>query len=63
MTEYLYCLVYAEWDFTKDFVHGGSLAPEWSDSHLDASSIEKDNPWVINYTMNIFQTIIIRCKL
>lgn len=44
MTEYLYCLAYAEWGFTKDFVHGGSLAPEWSDRHLDSISIKRDNP-------------------
>ena len=42
--EYLYCLIYANWGMIKSHVDGGSLAPEWSDSHLDSKSIGRDNP-------------------
>ena len=42
--EYLYCLIYANWGMIKTHVEGGSLAPEWSDSHLSIQSIEQDNP-------------------
>ena len=43
-TEYLYCLTYAMWGYIQEFTENGSLAPEWSDSHLTADSIKKDNP-------------------
>ncbi len=42
--EYLYCLIYANWGMIQTHVDGGSLAPEWSDSHLSSQSIERDNP-------------------
>ena len=43
-TEYLFCLTYAMWGYIQEFTENGSLAPEWSDSHLTAGSIKKDNP-------------------
>ncbi len=30
MREYLYLLIYAEWNFITTYVSGGSLAPEWT---------------------------------
>ena len=30
--------------YVHEFTENGSLAPEWSDSYLTASSINKDNP-------------------
>ena len=42
--EYLYCLIYANWGMIQTHVDGGSLSPEWSDSHLNSQSIERDNP-------------------
>ena len=30
MREYLYLLIYAEWNFISTYVSGGSLAPEWT---------------------------------
>ena len=30
MREYLYLLIYAEWDFISTYVSGGSLSPEWT---------------------------------
>ena len=42
--EYLYCLTFAMWGYIQEFTENGSLAPEWSDSHLTATSIKKDNP-------------------
>ena len=44
LREYLYCLTYAEWGFTKKYVEGKSLAPEWSDAHLTPAAIKRDNP-------------------
>ena len=44
MTEYLYCLIYAEWSFIPKYVDGGSLAPEWSDDALTKESIASNNP-------------------
>ena len=42
--EYLYCLIYANWGMIGSHVEGGSLAPDWSDSHLSVESIAQDNP-------------------
>jgi Ca2+-binding RTX toxin-like protein len=42
--EYLYCLIYANWGMIDSHVDGGSLAPEWSDSHLTSEAIHQDNP-------------------
>lgn len=42
--EYLYCLTYAEWGFTQKYTEDKTLAPEWSDAHLTAASINRDNP-------------------
>ena len=44
LREYLFCLTYAEWGFTKKYVEGKSLAPEWSDAHLTPAAIKRDNP-------------------
>jgi hypothetical protein len=44
LREYLYCLTYAEWGFTKKFTEFKSLAPEWSDAHLTPAAIKRDNP-------------------
>ena len=30
MREYLYLLIYAEWNFITTYVSGGTLAPEWT---------------------------------
>lgn len=40
--EYQYALTFAEWGFNPKY--SGSMAPEWSDSHLTPESIKKDNP-------------------
>ena len=42
--EYLFCLIYANWGMIQTHVEGGSLAPEWSDSHLNSQAIGRDNP-------------------
>ena len=42
--EYMYCLIYANWGMISTHVDGGSLSPEWSDSHLTSKSIRQDNP-------------------
>ena len=42
--EYLFCLIYANWEMVQTHAEGGSLAPEWSDSHLNSQSIRRDNP-------------------
>lgn len=42
--EYLYCLIYANWGMIESHVDGGTLAPEWSNSHLDSQAIGRDNP-------------------
>ena len=44
LREYLYCLTYAEWGFTKKYTEDKSLAPEWSDAHLTPAAIKRDNP-------------------
>ena len=44
LREYLYCLTYAEWGFTKKYTEDNSLAPEWSDAHLTPAAIKRDNP-------------------
>ena len=50
MREYLYLLIYAEWDFITAYVSGGSLAPEWTaDTGLDTGvpgtiSVQVNNP-------------------
>jgi len=44
LREYLYCLIYAEWGFTKLYTEDKSLSPEWSDSHLSPKAIARDNP-------------------
>ena len=50
MREYLYLLIFAEWDFITTYISGGTLAPEWTaDTGLDtgipgAVSVEVDNP-------------------
>ena len=44
LREYLYCLIYAEWGFTPRYTEDKSLAPEWSDNHLTAEAISRDNP-------------------
>ena len=44
LREYVYCLIFAEWGFTQALVEGGTLAPEWSDSHLSQAAIARDNP-------------------
>ena len=44
LREYLYCLIYAEWGFTRRYTEDNSLAPEWSDNHLTADAIARDNP-------------------
>ena len=40
----MYCLIYAEWGFTRRYTEDNSLAPEWSDKHLTANAIAQDNP-------------------
>ena len=44
LTEYVYCLTFAEWGFIKEFTEDGSLDPEWSDKHLTKKEIKKSNP-------------------
>ncbi len=44
LREYVFCLIFAEWGFTQALVEGGTLAPEWSDSHLSQAAIARDNP-------------------
>ena len=44
LREYLYCLIYAEWGYIQALTKDKSLSPEWSDSHLTAASIARDNP-------------------
>jgi len=44
LREYLYCLIYAEWGFTKLYTEDNSLSPEWSDNHLSPKTIAQDNP-------------------
>ena len=44
LREYLYCLTYAEWGFIQLYADGQTLSPEWSNSHLTQSAIERDNP-------------------
>ncbi len=44
LTEYIYCLTFAEWGFVKKFTEDGSLNPEWSDKHLTKKAIIKSNP-------------------
>ena len=44
MREYLFCLTYAMWGYTKKYTEDYSLAPEWSDQHLTEESIKQANP-------------------
>ena len=44
LREYVYCLIYAEWGYTSALTEDGTLAPEWSDAHLSAETIARDNP-------------------
>ena len=44
LREYLYCLIYAEWGYIQVLTKDESLSPEWSDAHLTAESIARDNP-------------------
>ena len=50
MREYLYLLIYAEWNFITTYVSGGTLSPEWTaDTGLDTGvpgtiSVEVNNP-------------------
>ena len=44
LREYLYCLTYAEWGFIQLYADSQTLSPEWSNSHLTQSAIERDNP-------------------
>jgi len=50
MREYLYLLIYAEWNFITTYISGGSLSPEWTaDTGLDTGvvgdiSVEVNNP-------------------
>ena len=44
LREYVFCLIYAEWGYTKALTQDGTLAPEWSDSHLSQEAIARDNP-------------------
>ena len=45
LREYLYCLIYAEWGlYSRSLTKDESLSPEWSDAHLTAESIARDNP-------------------
>ena len=44
LTEYVYCLTFAEWGFIKKFTEDGSLDPEWSNEHLTLKAIKKSNP-------------------
>ena len=44
LREYLYCLIYAEWGYIQVLTKDESLEPEWSDAHLTAESIARDNP-------------------
>ena len=39
MREYLYLLIYAEWNFITTYISGGSLSPEWTaDTPLDVAT-------------------------
>ena len=42
MREYLYLLIYAEWNFIATYVSGGSLAPEWVP--VTSSDVATNNP-------------------
>ena len=42
MREYLYLLIYAEWNFITTYVSGGSLSPEWTAD--TPSLVESTNP-------------------
>ena len=42
MREYLYLLIYAEWDFITTYVSGGTLAPEWTAN--TPILVESNNP-------------------
>ncbi|WP_269609297.1 hypothetical protein [Prochlorococcus marinus] len=44
MVEYQYALTFAEWNYIKKYVQGGSLDPEWSDSFLTVDAIKNHNP-------------------
>ena len=44
LREYVYCLIYAEWGYTNVLTEDRTLAPEWSDAHLSAEAIARDNP-------------------
>ena len=44
LREYVYCLIYAEWGYTRSLTEEGTLAPEWSDAHLSTAAIARDNP-------------------
>ena len=50
MREYLYLLIYAEWNFITTYVSGGTLSPEWTaDTGLDTGvpgtiSVQVNNP-------------------
>ena len=44
LREYVYCLIYAEWGYTSVLTEDRTLAPEWSDAHLSAEAIARDNP-------------------
>ena len=44
LREYVYCLIYAEWGYISALTEEGTLAPEWSDAHLSAEAIARDNP-------------------
>ena len=44
LTEYFYCLTFAEWGFIKKFTEDGSLDPEWSNKYLTKKEIKKSNP-------------------
>ena len=58
LREYLYCLIFAEWGYTSALTEGGSLAPEWSDAHLNSTAIANDNPlWHQLFTNNISKLI------
>ena len=40
----VYCLIYANWGMIESHVDGGTLAPEWSNSHLNSQAIGRDHP-------------------
>jgi len=42
MREYLYLLIYAEWNFIATYISGGTLAPEWTAT--TPALVETDNP-------------------